>query len=384
MISLVWLQKLFKHASNAFRIVDDGHCGEGSQQWSLIFHKGANIVHLEYVGKSNLCFVDWEPYSFKMRLRAGHTGNLHEISLMLCSWCMMCNLTLAMNPSVMWIGVSLVLALAALFWRWFMPHWRATRARIRLICTCGYVPEPPTDAAIRVMRLVARYVVWMQVGRVDVSGRENLESGALRLITPTHGHYLDPFVIALLLAKPARCMAARGLLQSCGGLGALLFSQWGAFCTDLAEGKGGPALKAAVKILASDQTLVMFPEGWANMDGILGPFKNGAVVIARMAAAKAGRAVSIIPVHLRYGAYPGPWIRRFPTPLQCLLMLMGIVFFRRGVHVAVGNPLLCPGLPKHAAAATEELRRAVLILNPQSRENSTDRLHSTSLSRGKY
>lgn len=278
----------------------------------------------------------------------------------------MCELVETISPKEIWAGILIGLVLAVILSsRWLVPRWRAARKKIQLVCTCGYLPDPPTEAADRVMRMVARCLVWMQVGRVEVSGLENLECGAPKLITPTHGHYIDPFVIALLLPERPRCMAARGLLEFGGGLGALIFSRWGLFCTDLRTGKGAPALVAAVRILESGQTLVMFPEGWAHLDGTVGPFKRGAVSIARMAAKKAGRPAYIVPVHLRYGAYPGPWIKQFPTSYQCLILLLGFMFFRRGVHVVFGQPLLSSELPKHATAATEELRSAVLALNPR-------------------
>jgi 1-acyl-sn-glycerol-3-phosphate acyltransferase len=260
--------------------------------------------------------------------------------------------------SLVGVGLAVILALV-----WLRPGWRAARKKIRLICTCGYVPDPPTDRANRVMRAVARWLVWIQVGKVEVSGASNLICGPPKLIAPTHGHYIDPFVLALLLPDRARCMAARGLLQVGGGLGALLFAQWGVFCTDLTTGRGTGSLRAAVRILVSGQTLVMFPEGWANMDGVVGSFKRGAASIAQMTESKVGRPVAIVPVYLRYGAYPGSWIAKLPPPLQYLVVFLGLIRFRRGVHVIVGRPLLSSGLPKDSALATEALRTAVLFLN---------------------
>jgi 1-acyl-sn-glycerol-3-phosphate acyltransferase len=231
------------------------------------------------------------------------------------------------------------------------------------------------------MRVVARLVVWIQIGRVRTTGLANIESAEPKIILPTHGHYLDPFVLAHLLPEGARIMAAHGLLRFGGGLGALLFSKWGAFCTDLDEGKGIPALRAAVRILVSGQTLVMFPEGWAHMDGAVGPFRQGAAGIARMAEAKLHRPVAVVPVYLRYGRYPGPWINRFSTTFQCLILFAGIIFFRRGVCVSVGKPVLSCELSKDNTLATETLRRAVLDLgespgvplnrNPRGRESSS-------------
>lgn len=261
------------------------------------------------------------------------------------------------------IGLGLVLSS-----KWWLPRWRALRGKLRLACRCGHLPPPPTEGAIRVMRIIARGLVWLQVGKIEVSGRENLECDSPKLIAPTHGHYLDPFVIALLLRDRPRCMAARGLLRFGGGLGALFLSPCGAFCVDLDSGKGIPAFHSAIRVLSSGQTLVMFPEGWAHMDGVVGPFKRGAVSIARMAAARLGRPLSIVPVYLRYGAYPGRWINKLPPPLQYLIVFLGLVCFRRGVRVVVGKPLLSSELPERATLATRELRKALLALDPQGRQ----------------
>jgi 1-acyl-sn-glycerol-3-phosphate acyltransferase len=242
--------------------------------------------------------------------------------------------------------------------------WRDTRQRIRLVCTCGHLPDPPTEDAWRLMKKVARVLVWIQIGKVEVSGREHLSGPAPRLIAPTHGHYLDPFVLGLLVPDPARAMTASGLLRAGGGLCGLLLSSWGAFCTDLDPGKGSPALKSAVRVLTSGQTLLIFPEGWANMDGNVGPFKRGFVSVARISEARGRRPVPIVPVYLRYGTYPGPWIRKLPPLCQYFVLFCGLAMFRRGVRVIVGEPLRSETLPRDAAQAAAAVRRAVLALNP--------------------
>lgn len=282
------------------------------------------------------------------------------------SYAMICDWFLQMGLEKLYVLLLLALATAILLLslRWLLRRWRRAQERIQQICTCGYLPGPPSDAAVRAMRIVARCVTWIQVGKVTVSGLENLRCGTPRLVTATHGHYLDPFILAQFLPAPVRIMAARGLLQFGCGVGALVFSRCGAFCVDLDEGKGGPALRAAVSVVASGQTLLIFPEGWANMNGTVGPFKKGAVSIARMAAAKAGGPVAIVPVYLRYGAYPRAWITRLPISVQCLMLLFGFILYRRGVHIIIGKPLLSSDLPKNAALASEELRKAVLQLKP--------------------
>ncbi len=269
----------------------------------------------------------------------------------------------------LWITIGFIIGLGGLIFGLVyraLPMLHRLKDEIRLICTSGHLPPPPTETGRRILKLASRGAVWLQVGRVTISGHEYLECDTPRIITPNHGHYLDPFVMALILNGRARCIAALGLFQFGGGLGALIFSRWGAFCTDLSKGRGGAALKSAVRVVASGETLLMFPEGWANMDGLVRSFKPGAVQIARLAAVKVGAPITIVPVHLSYGAYPGAWVMRFPTSIQCLVMLSGLLFFRKGVHVTIGKPLLSSELPENTIAATEELRRAIIDLSPAS------------------
>jgi len=252
----------------------------------------------------------------------------------------------------------------ALLFRTTLTRWRAFRHDVRQLCTCGFVAPSPTERQARALRAVARILVWLQIGRVEPRGLEHLSGDLPLLIAPTHGHYLDPFVLATIVPGRPRCMTARGLLESGGGLVGLLLTQWGAFCVDLRAGKGAPALTAAVRLLSAGETVVMFPEGWAHLDGRVGPFMRGAVGIARLATVDTGRPVSIVPVYLRYGTYPGAWIIRLWPPLQYMTMFLGLVFYRRGVRVIFGRPLTTAELPDDAGTATDRLRNAVLTLCP--------------------
>lgn len=228
--------------------------------------------------------------------------------------------------------------------------------------TCGHVPPPPTRRAHGWLRFFSRCLVWLQAGKVEVIGFEHLSAAGIRLVVSNHGHYLDPFVLATLLPEPARYMAARGVFRFGFGLGSYIFAPWGAFCADLRAGKGMPALDAAVRVLGSGQLLVMFPEGWAHMDGKVRPFKRGAVHVARKAAAQTGSEVSIVPVCIHYGAHPGTWISRLRPPMQYLVTLLGFALYRRGVRVVIGAPLSPSALPMHPTEAAAALREAVLAL----------------------
>lgn len=221
---------------------------------------------------------------------------------------------------------------------------------------------PPTPRAQRVSRAVARAILWLQVGPVTVRGREHLAHPGPRLIIANHGHYVDGAPFVLLLEQPPRFMVARGVFRFAGGLLARAVAACGAFCVDLAPGKGAPARERAVRILTDGQTLVLFPEGWINMDGVLGPLKNGAARAAIDAARRLGHPIGVVPVALRYGRYPGAWICRLPCPLQFLIVLLGCWRYRRGLTLTIGAPISSDELRGRGSQATAMLRQALVAL----------------------
>lgn len=266
--------------------------------------------------------------------------------------------------NIIFVGLVVLIMAVTLIYPFLKARWQVMQDNIRLVCTSGYLPDSPSNADDRIMRRISRFVVWLQIGKVKWSGLDNLKYGFPKLVVPTHGHYLDPFVLAEQMPKQTRIMAARGLLKSCWGLGGLLFSRWGAFCTELEPGKGLPALRTAVKVLSSGQSLVIFPEGWAHLDGSVGTFNPGVASIAHLAAAKIDSPIHIVPVYICYGKYPGKWINSLPMAIQCLILMFGLIRYRRGVHVVFGQPLLTSNLPKNPHLATEQIRNSVLALSP--------------------
>lgn len=251
------------------------------------------------------------------------------------------------------------------YFRYLAPGFRRLRAYIDELSTCGCLPPPPSPRAVRFLYNFARVVTWIQVGKVKTIGLENLNLPGPKMVTPNHPHYVDPGVIVLLLNRqPARYMAARGVFRFGFGLGSLIAAPTGAFPVDLTPGKGGPAREAGVRVLTSGQTLVMFPEGWAYLDGSLGPFKKGAVRIARQAARQLKDTVHIVPVYLRYGRYPGSWIKKLSPPLEYLFVFLMSWYYRRGVTAVIGKPISSSDLPADDAAATELLKQRIVALDP--------------------
>ncbi len=174
----------------------------------------------------------------------------------------------------------------------------------------------------------------------------------------------DVVVMPVVMNKrKVRVMATSGVMSCFGGMGGLVFGPLGVFAVNIDRGRGGPARLSAINVLVSGQALLMFPEGWTYLDGKTGPFKKGAVNIARTAAEEMGKETYILPVHMRYGKYPGAWILKLPIRMQYLLLFVGFPFFRRGVKVVIGKAIASSSLPQSDIDATELLRNAVLALD---------------------
>lgn len=280
------------------------------------------------------------------------------------TWNLDLNLVESSWPVALAAGLLVLIALLC-----SIPALRRARAYIKNASTCGYLPPPPTKRGLFALKCLSRFIVFLQVGRVRIKGLENLASvdGKHIIVTPNHPHFADVGVLPMVMeGRPARYMAARGVMTFGGGLGALIFAPMGAFAVDLQKGHGSPAREAAIDLVAGGQRLVMFPEGWAYLDGVLGPFKKGAVRIARSAKEKSGEETFLVPVFLRYGKYPGSWIRKIPPPAEYFLLLLLFPFYRRGVEVVIGKPVPSEQLPMDDTEATEFLKQRIVSLDPRS------------------
>src|SRR5262249_22716664 len=142
------------------------------------------------------------------------------------------------------------------------------------------------------------------------------------ILVANHPHYVDAFLLSTFLRFPARCMAALGVMRFAGGLGALILCPIGAFAVNLDQNQGASGLRAAVRVLLSNQTLLIFPEGWSYLDGMTRSFKNGVAQIAKISSQKMKQPIPILPIFIRYGRYPGTWINRLHPALQYFFLFI--------------------------------------------------------------
>ena len=263
------------------------------------------------------------------------------------------------------LGIALIALVVGVF-KYLIPEIKEWRRYIRDVATSGYLPPPPTRRGMFRLKILSRLILFIQVGKVKIIGQENLEAldGKNYIATPNHPHFADVAVLPYVMGgRPARYMAARGVMTFGRGLGSLIFGPMGAFAADLSD--GGGAREAAVRVVSSRQILGMFPEGWAYLDGVMGEFKTGAVRIGSEASEILGEEVYFLPMYFRYGKYPGPWIRKVPPPAEYFLLMLLFPFYRRGVTVVIGEPIARSEMSDDRYEATEQLRESILKLDPE-------------------
>src|SRR5262249_20790297 len=139
----------------------------------------------------------------------------------------------------------------------------------------GNIPPRPTTARWNLLHRLARLFIFLQVGRVRIIGRENLnlEDGPT-IIGGNHSHWIDPAMVAALVDRTGWFMAGKESLQMCRGWLAPFFGSMGAFPVDTEKGRGGSARCVAEQVLSQGGPLVMFPHS-VRLHGKPQPFKKG-------------------------------------------------------------------------------------------------------------
>jgi 1-acyl-sn-glycerol-3-phosphate acyltransferase len=164
--------------------------------------------------------------------------------------------------------------------------------------------------------------------RLELRGTENIPSEGAVIVTPNHQTYADPPLVTIPIKRPVYYMAWNRLFEI------PLFGWWirhlRAFPVQL-ESSDPRAVRAAVRLLAAKEALMIFPEAERTWDGSVQPFKLGAFRLA------ASLGVPVLPVTIM-GAWEA-WPREQMLP-------------RRGRVTIMYHPLEHPDptLPSRAAA----------------------------------
>ena len=137
-------------------------------------------------------------------------------------------------------------------------------------------------------------VVCLALGRVRITGRDQLPASGAFIISPNHQSYLDPlFVSGVLPYRVWRELFYVGAVEYFE----TSFTRWVARTVNLvpvdADSNLVPAMQAGAFGLSHGKVLVLFPEGERSMDGTVKKFKKGAPILAQHLQ------VPIVPVAIK-------------------------------------------------------------------------------------
>jgi len=119
---------------------------------------------------------------------------------------------------------------------------------------------------------------WTSLGRVEVSGLENIPRDTSVILTPNHQSFLDIFILLRCLPFPYRFIIMRKLFNL--PMIGYHIAQSGFFSLDRKDRKKSiGTIHAIIDILGKGVSCVIFPEGKLTVDGTIGPFGRGASII---------------------------------------------------------------------------------------------------------
>jgi 1-acyl-sn-glycerol-3-phosphate acyltransferase len=190
------------------------------------------------------------------------------------------------------ILIPLILLIASSFL--FYSLFKRYKLWIKKITTCGYA-DAPNPKAFAFGIWLTRILTFIQVGRIRVVNRENLQMHKPIIVCSNHPHYIDAAIFPNLIQRQARYMVDEDVLRFGFGLGALILVPGGAFpARDGTRGSNLRTCETAVQFLSSGYPLLIFPEGHTNFKMEMAPLKKGAIRIAKIASQEtspAGHAV---------------------------------------------------------------------------------------------
>jgi 1-acyl-sn-glycerol-3-phosphate acyltransferase len=139
------------------------------------------------------------------------------------------------------------------------------------------------------IRLYSRLTLRLLGVKLEVEGREKLDRAGPHLLMANHGSLLDVFIFGSLCAQPTMFVVKKemGRIPFIGRL----LKQCGHVLLDRDHAvRAMRELNRTIKNLKSGGRALIFPEGTRHPDGVLGPFRSGAFVVAARAQ------VPLIPI----------------------------------------------------------------------------------------
>jgi 1-acyl-sn-glycerol-3-phosphate acyltransferase len=196
--------------------------------------------------------------------------------------------------------------------------------------TSGFIPDTFWPAQ-RLVRFLANLTAFIQLGRLSITGAENLRLGGRFIFCANHSSMFDAVVLFAIMRRDGlRYMTAFEEMTGLKGLKAVVMGALGCFPVDRTKGK--TVIEPSINILVKGGSLFIFPEARISATGECLPFKNGPALIGLAAMARlGGEKVAIVPINISYH-------KRDVATATDLFLTCGLKW-RGGVTVTVGQPI---------------------------------------------
>ena len=184
------------------------------------------------------------------------------------------------------------------------------------------------------LRLLALWFCRLYCGVVVRRRPEHLPEGGF-ILASNHQSYLDPILLGITLRRPLSFMARESLFKN--PLFGRLIRSTRAFPVRR-DGVGKQGLRDAADRLKAGEAVVVFAEGTRSRDGRLGPVKDGAGLLSRIAD------VPVLPAAVdTFHAWPRE--KALPRP--------------RRIAVAYGEPIPAERFRRDPEGARHELETSL-------------------------
>jgi 1-acyl-sn-glycerol-3-phosphate acyltransferase len=188
--------------------------------------------------------------------------------------------------------------------------------------------------------------------RIRFRGVEHIPTSGPLIIVPNHVTFADPVLVSIPVRRPVHYMAWDALFQVPGL--SWLIRRLRAFPVEI-ESADPRATRAAVRLLAAGQAVMIFPEGGRSFDGRLQRFKGCAFRLA------CSLGVPLLPVTIVGGHESWPPGRVLPRPGR--------------LHITY-HPLVTPPVEPDVRAAARRLapkvRRIVASALPAAQQPAVE------------
>lgn len=191
-----------------------------------------------------------------------------------------------------------------------------------------------------IARLWGRLILAGSLVKLNVIGREHLDPKGTYVFAANHSSMFDILVLLACLPVQFRWLAKEELFRI------PFFGRAMRRCGYIPVNRSDPregvrSLRQAAERIKAGVSVVVFPEGTRSLDGQIGPFKQGGIILA----VRAGQPIVPVSISGAHRVLPSHSLRVRPGPIK----------------VVIDNPIPTAGLGRTAQdELTEQVRERII------------------------